>query len=547
MAAQVKNMLIQRGQQKAPAPAVIGPPNPVARAVRDVNTADFGYVGPADPDRLKRALFAITPGPGDWGDKVRRKYWRACVWGFRAGGGAYDDVLEWSRRTIGYDTDDEVLKMWNSYRVDGGITAGTLIHIAKTQFGFEDHPSNREHAFGELPEQNDPKAKIVTPFVLADHIHPWSRNDTVNRSHDFLIGLAASGLLPLASVSVLASPGGMMKTALAISLLLHVAAGQAWAGLEIDRAGGMLVALEDDLDETTRRLIATLLTQIDPDKRDGIEDLIRVVALAGIDARLTANLYGSSHRTHMAEQIISAAKAQADATGHLVRLIVFDHARLVIGGDANDSGHVTELMRALSHIAKETGAAVVLLCHSPKSTVNPNRVGDYSASDVLGSGAFVDNSRNAFVMSTLTDDERKDFSLSPDGAKKYVALRVIKSNYSETGRVFYLRKTPVDGWGVVVPDVVNLSKPVRERAVPVSNTDKVMALIQRFPGRFTRTAFKLQTGKVGPLGICEKAATAALSGLIAVGRVGLRVPTQEEIKSYNLSRQAKEVLYVIGN
>lgn len=540
MATRVKNMLLKRGQQAKPRLEPIV--SPLMRAMVHINNDMLeDYSGTPDIEHLKNALMAVKLPT----ESSTRNEWRDCLWGFRAGGGALDVALKWSRNSHAYTDDAAVITVWNDYKPDGGITAGTLIHIAE-RYGFVRMAKQSAVSANEaLALQGHSEVIVATPFRLTAHIHPWSLNDPVPKSHNFLIGTGGAGLFPLGGVSVVASPGGMMKTSVAISILLHLASGQPWAGLAINKASGLLLALEDDKDETTRRLIATARAQIDPSNLDGIEARVSVAGLSGIDARLTINTFGSSERTGVAAQIIGAAKALVESSGYPVRLIVVDHSRLAIGGDANDSGHVTELTRALAHIAKETGAAVVLLCHSPKATVNPNRTGDYTAADVLGSGAFVDNARFACVLTTLTDDERKAYATTPEVAKRHVALRIIKSNYSETGRVFYLRKTPVEGWGVVVPDVVTLAKPVREYVPPPSNVDKVHSFLLGHVGRFTKTGFKARAGTDGPMGIGVAAATAALNSLIESGRVILRAPTPEEIETHGHGRQAKEVLHAV--
>jgi len=401
---------------------------------------------------------------------------------------------------------------------------------------------------GELDEipSRTPRTAPATPGLrptIAGQIAPWDMNTPVAPSHSFLIGEGGSGILPLGSTTVFAAPGGYMKTALAYSIAVHAAAAKPWADMPVRESCTLLLVLEDDRDEAIRRLIYTTRTQIEPDRHSVVPQRVRIVALAGIDARLTVKVGSVSHRGSVVDQIIDAVKALVVDCEVPAGLVVIDHARLAIGGDSNDSGDVTELTRATAQIAKHTGAAVLLLCHSPKSTVNPKHPGEYTSADVNGSGAFVDNSRQAAVITTLIDKERKDFSLTEEVAKRHLALRIIKSNYSETGRVIYLRKTPVDGCGVAVPDVVTLTRPVREVVTPASTADKVLNYIRANPGRFTKTAFKTQAGLDGPMSMGVSAATVNLDALIKSGRVVLRAPTVVEIQLHSLGRQAKEVLY----
>jgi len=353
----------------------------------------------------------------------------------------------------------------------------------------------------------------------------------------------------MGSVSVIGAPGGYMKTALAMSVALHIASGTVWAGHKVKAGAVLLIQLEDDPEECTRRAVATTRAQIEPELHGEVEARVQVVAAPGIDLRFTRVTFGASERTDMAARVIAQSRAHAESCGLPVRLIVVDHARLAIGGDANDSSHVTELIRALSHIAKETGAAVLLLCHSPKSSLSAKHADEYSAADVLGSGAFVDNARFAAVLTGLTEGERKDFAINPESAKKHLAFRVIKSNYSEAGRVVYLRKTPVEGWGVAVPDVVQLSKPVRPVGVSGSalptGAGSLLAYIAAYPGQFMKNSLRVQTGADGPLRMGEKAALQALAHLMESGRVIVKPPTPAEVKKFGHSHQVTGVLHAV--
>jgi hypothetical protein len=384
---------------------------------------------------------------------------------------------------------------------------------------------------------------------LAGFVVPWIAQATPPPPRSFAVGQDRTGMLPLGAVSVMAAPGGYMKTSLAVSICLHKAAGATWAGLRVDPGAVLLVQLEDDAEECQRRAGATLKTQIDPALHAAATQRTQIIALPGVDARLTKLVYGVSQRTDMADRIIVQARQHAASAGISVHLIVVDHSRLAIGGDANDSSHATELLRTLSFIAKETGAAVLLLCHSPKQSLNPKHADEYSAVDVLGSGAFVDNARFAAVLTALTEAERKTFSLDPVAAKKVLALRVIKSNYSEAGRVVYLRKTPVAGWGVAVPDVVTLMKApaagIAGPSAPAPGEARLLAYLRANPGRFTRNSIRTQSGRDGPLQMGDKSIVQALSNLIGDGRVVVKAPTAVEVEQYGHGHQVAGVLHAI--
>jgi hypothetical protein len=304
--------------------------------------------------------------------------------------------------------------------------------------------------FGAKPiGSSTPKKPGLVKFK--DTAIPLNLSADLPKGHSFLFGEGGIGLLPMGSLTVMAAPGGMMKTTLAMSWSVYVASGQAWNGMRVRKGAVLFVSMEDDPDETMRKGIGITRAQIESGLHSEVERCLHMAMCYGIDTRLTSSAFGANQRTGAVDQIIDFAKGLEATCGEPVTLIVFDHARLAIGGDVNDSGAVTELTRALNLIGKLTGAAILLLCHSPKSTVNPNHSGIHTAADVLGSGAFVDNARQAIVLSTLIDDERKHYGLSLDDAKKYVAMRVIKSNYSETDRVSLTAVMEPPMFGVMEP------------------------------------------------------------------------------------------------
>ena len=58
-----------------------------------------------------------------------------------------------------------------------------------------------------------------------------------------------------------------------------------------------------------------------------------------------------------------------------------------------------------------------MLAHSPKSTIG--KEGEPDASEVFGSGAYVDHSRAAFVLDTMREKEAKHFGLNDSQRKDH--------------------------------------------------------------------------------------------------------------------------------
>ncbi len=129
----------------------------------------------------------------------------------------------------------------------------------------------------------------------------------------------------------------------------------------------MLFLGEEDHPEISRRLsAASMHYRFDPAV---VSRLVKAFPAAGVDLRLTREMNGSLDASALVQNVISLAEQHAQACGDPVRLIVFDHARLVMDGDPDDSANVTQLTRVLTQIAQATGAAVFLLAHSPKTVL----------------------------------------------------------------------------------------------------------------------------------------------------------------------------------
>ena len=399
----------------------------------------------------------------------------------------------------------------------------------------------------EPANEPGPVGHVTTPGPLGAYITLWGTEAPQIRLDRFAVGAGRRGMFPLSCVSMLAAPGGNMKTALAILLGLHVAAGTDFAGHTVTPGGALIVSLEEGAEDMHRRVGATAVTQFDAALHAKLQNRLAVINLAGKNGRFTETMAGRNLiASDLVDYLIEQAKLHAKRTGLPVRFIGIDHARLAMAGDGNESEAVTVLLRALTRVALETGAAVVLLAHSPKSSLNPQREDEFSAADVLGSGAFVDNARFAAVMFPLTATEKKRFAIDADTAKQYVALRVIKSNFSESGRVIYLRKVPIDGWDVAVPVPTELRPPAPALSGAHQNLDaRIVDYIAAKPGAWTPDKLaKLCSGDEGPLKAGRPMVKAAVGRLLAVGQLELRTVTAADRAAGNLSARTTHALHV---
>ena len=366
---------------------------------------------------------------------------------------------------------------------------------------------------------------------LSDRLVTWDPNAPRPAKREFLIN--DGGLFPLMAISTLAGLGGSMKSAMAIMLGLYGALGQAWNGWLVPEGQTLILSGEDDAAEFQRRMGGYANTCFPKENFALIQSRVHCLPLAGLGVRLTEIRSGSPQMTEFTKAVIDVINKLNRNGQPRVRLVVMDHARLLIGGDLNASENATAGMEAGTHIALETGAAVVLIAHSPKSAASPGRTSnDFGMNDVLGSGAFVDNSRFTAAMTPLVIDEQKNFGLTPEQAKELLAFRVLKSNYSEAGRVFYLKKTPAPGWGVAYPVPIQLSAP--QKKVTTNLIDRVVSAVAAEPGRYTRSKLRNEAGVDGVFKASDKKLRAAIDEAVESGQLIERPATPQDVSQYNV-------------
>lgn len=271
-----------------------------------------------------------------------------------------------------------------------------------------------------------------------------------------------------------------------------------------------------------------------------VERLVYCEAAAGQDLRLTMLNDGNVHETSLVERIIHTVLSHQQACGTRVGLIVIDHARLVMAGDPIASDHVTALLRALTSIAAKTGAAVLLLAHSPKSTYGKD--GDADPSEVFGSGAFVDHTRAALVLHVMREKEAKYYGLSDDDRKNHVCMQVVKANYGPSGGSWWFKKEVIPDWHAI--ELVPAFLLPKGQAATQSVLDrKMIDVVKNSPGQLTGRALRDRySGTNGHLGVSEQKVRDALHRLLSDGILILRPPTKAERDKHRLSANIREVL-----
>ncbi|OOZ75388.1 hypothetical protein BOW50_11930 [Solemya velum gill symbiont] len=343
-------------------------------------------------------------------------------------------------------------------------------------------------------------------------------------THCLLIGKSA----------ILAGLGGVSKTQFLVQLAIAIALGITFMGLPTKQGKVILLLGEEDKGEAERRFNAEIRCR----KRSAqeiqqIEENVHVFGLVGEDTRLTRKSGGSLEATELAEEIIQLAKNLGD-----VRLIGLDHAGLYHGGDFNAREDAALTMRLVNHIAHETGAAAVLLAHSPKSSAK-EEISD--ASQVFGSTAFVDQARCVLMLATMRENEAKEYQVPENMRRNHVSLTIIKNNYGPTGDVHWFRRESYDGVGLL--EHVTLTTPVPGTKGGHTLDNLVRDFIINHRGQFSKTKLRdTHGGKDGPFRAGKNQVAAAVEEMLSDGRLVARTPTDAECNKFGHGPRVTHVL-----
>jgi len=349
-----------------------------------------------------------------------------------------------------------------------------------------------------------------------------------------------SDQVTLGTMCVLGGSGGVSKTMLTLQMAITSACGKNLGHIQVSEGSSLLFLGEEDEAERDRR-IGAICTHIGADHQL-VEKRVKCFGAAGIDIRLTKKIDANAQATNLGDKVIQIAKEHAAQSGSPLKIIVFDHARLVLGGDPNDAEDVTQLTRVLTHIARETGAAVFLLAHSPKSVIS-KQGNEINSADIAGSSAFVDNSRASFMMWTMRDDEAKNHHVSSTERSEYVRLENVKANYARTGGGYWLKRVYMPDWDVAVLEPVYLqSKSLFQTKGTSDLHDKILRELRKKQGGVSERRLRDMAGKDGVLGASDSKVRQAIDAMLEEGVIERRTPTSEEKKLHKLSGQVREVL-----
>ena len=218
-------------------------------------------------------------------------------------------------------------------------------------------------------------------------------------------------------VSVLAAPGGVGKSALALGQAVALACGRPLLGERVHHSVPVWVLnLEDPLDELNRRLAALLrLHRVADDAVAG-----RLFLHSGRTRRVCmAALSGDGAVVRPDQEAVTAAALAAGVGLIVVDPFVKSHAL-----DENSNPHMDAAATAWAEVAERTGAAVLLVHHVRKLGL----AGVADVDSARGAKALTDAARSASMLSPMTVEEAARLGVPAGERWRHVRLDDAKAN-----------------------------------------------------------------------------------------------------------------------
>ena len=226
--------------------------------------------------------------------------------------------------------------------------------------------------------------------------------------------------MPAGVLGMIASPGGVGKTNLLLSLAGHVAAGVDWCGLKVMQSGAVAIVLGEEDDGECQRRIQWSWNVLDPDARSRAAARTLVLALAGTgDNRLVEeNKQTGPQKSKRAEDLVAYLKQKGAELGGWSLVVVDPFARFA-GMDAEkDNASATSTITVLEELLRLPGSPTVLFSHHCRKGKKEDE-GTDPVEMIRGSSAIKDGARWVAMLERRTTDA--------DGNGQAV-LRVVKTN-----------------------------------------------------------------------------------------------------------------------
>ena len=129
-------------------------------------------------ERARSALMAIDPG-------CDRHSWVRVLTAAKSAGLDFEAANQWSAGAGNYKGEKDVLSVWRGLKESGGVTAGTLFHLAREAGWREDF---LEVTTREEPQRRDTPARPGKPMprAIADPLAVWDRCVSADPGHGYI-------------------------------------------------------------------------------------------------------------------------------------------------------------------------------------------------------------------------------------------------------------------------------------------------------------------------------------------------------------------------
>lgn len=244
-----------------------------------------------------------------------------------------------------------------------------------------------------------------------------------------------------ANVGLISGPGGTGKSYFTMQLGMAVATAYTKFirnDFVVRDPGGVLyVNLEDDADEQHRRFSSIC---------NYYKDKIGSARYGGFRKRLEKNFHwlpvtGKLKVSLFPDEQSQCKDALIEGAREIqnLKLIILDPASRLSDGDFNKSEDVTRFIQTLEEVATATGAMILLVTHTNKSSTKEANLG---VTAVLGSQAFTNSARWVLTMMPINCGEASKFKIDRKEMSRFVKYSIPKANYLPAGLIGieYLRR-----------------------------------------------------------------------------------------------------------
>ena len=335
--------------------------------------------------------------------------------------------------------------------------------------------------------QAEASGLVVVPTSIADiHFAPYVSLESTSVS-----GLVwtepepeawlVSGLIPRKAPTALVAPGGTGKSYLTLGLSYHVALGLDFMGLATTPGGVLILSAEDDRSIFHQRVRWML-------------DAFATVSAQRAEFGRSVHLFDyTSEVPNLGDALRAFVETKAallEKQGTPLVLFVVDPLLYFLPRDSDgvsDNQGATEVMGFVRRIARQTGAAGVLLAHTNKASQTPGRKRVETLLDpnaLLGAGAFMHLARGAVSLASLYQQEAEGYGLECGSDFEYVLARVTKGSYSDVmGRRAAFRRN--DNGVLTFHGWVNDEGSVEVENAPPSTRSLILEALAQHPGPLT--------------------------------------------------------------